>query len=101
MKLNDVAKEAGATVLREPVPGYGRACLKGIEYVKKSNPTPDIVVFLDADHSDFPEEIRELIKPILEQEADLSNWFARTGQQRERLYDTSTNFWQLVGYTTS
>jgi len=66
-----VAAEAGATVLREPVPGYGRACLKGIEYLKKSNPPPDIVVFLDADHSDFPEEMRELIKPIIEQHADL------------------------------
>lgn len=66
-----VAAEAGATVLREPVPGYGRACLKGIEYLKKSNPPPDIVVFLDADHSDFPEEMRELIKPIIEQNADL------------------------------
>ncbi len=66
-----IAVEAGATVLREPVPGYGRACLKGIEYIKKSDPTPDIVVFLDADHSDFPEEIRELTKPILEHRADL------------------------------
>ena len=66
-----VAAEAGATVLREPVPGYGRACLKGIEYLKKSTPSPDIVVFLDADHSDFPEEMRELIKPIIEQHADL------------------------------
>lgn len=66
-----VATEAGATVLREPVPGYGRACLKGIDYLKKLSPSPDIVVFLDADHSDFPEEIRELTKPILEQRADL------------------------------
>jgi glycosyltransferase involved in cell wall biosynthesis len=66
-----VAAEAGATVLKEPVPGYGRACLKGIEYLKKSDPPPDIVVFLDADHSDFPEEMKELIKPIIEQNADL------------------------------
>lgn len=66
-----IAKEAGATVLREPTPGYGRACLKGIDYLKNSTPHPDIIVFLDADHSDFPEEIRELIKPILEQNVDL------------------------------
>lgn len=66
-----IAKEAGATVLREPTPGYGRACLRGIDYLTKSNPLPDIVVFLDADHSDFPEEIQELIKPILEHNVDL------------------------------
>jgi len=66
-----VATEAGATVLKEPVPGYGRACLKGIEYLTKLNPSPDIVVFLDADHSDFPEEIGILTTPILKQGADL------------------------------
>ncbi len=66
-----VAQENGATVLREPTPGYGRACLKGIEYLKQHPHPPDIVVFLDADHSDYPEEIRELINPILENKADL------------------------------
>lgn len=66
-----VATENGATVLKEPRPGYGRACLKGIEYIKKSDPPPDIVVFLDADHSDFPEEMWELTKPIIEHHADL------------------------------
>lgn len=66
-----VATEAGAKVLREPIPGYGRTCLRGIEYIKKSNPPPDIVVFLDADYSDFPEEMRELTKPIIENNADL------------------------------
>lgn len=66
-----IAKEAGATVLREPVSGYGRACLKGIDYLKTSSPQPQIVVFLDADHSDYPEELIELVKPILEEEADL------------------------------
>lgn len=66
-----IAKEAGATVLREPVPGYGRACLKGIEYLKQMQPAPDVVVFLDADHSDYPEEINELLRPIIEGKADL------------------------------
>lgn len=64
-----IARDAGATVLREEVAGYGRACLKGIEYVKQ-NP-PDVVVFLDADHSDYPEEMNMVVKPILEQGADL------------------------------
>jgi len=66
-----IASAAGATVLREPVPGYGRACLKGIEYLKQSQTKPDIVVFLDADHSDYPEEIELVLKPILEGNADL------------------------------
>lgn len=66
-----VAQAAGATVLREPIPGYGRACLKGIDYLKTKNTKPDIVVFLDADHSDYPEEMSELVNPIVEQRADL------------------------------
>lgn len=66
-----IAREAGATVLKEPVAGYGRACLKGIEYIKQIQPQPDVVVFLDADHSDYPEEISSLLKPIIEEKADL------------------------------
>ncbi len=66
-----VAANAGATVLREPIPGYGRACLKGMEYLKQSENKPDIVVFLDGDHSDYPEEIEQVIKPILDNQADL------------------------------
>lgn len=66
-----IAKKAGATVLHEPVPGYGRACLKGIEYLMHKQPAPDVVVFLDADHSDYPEEIYEILRPIIEGKADL------------------------------
>ncbi len=66
-----IAKERGATVLREPVSGYGRACLKAIDFLKNSSPHPHIVVFLDADHSDYPEELIELVMPILENQADL------------------------------
>lgn len=66
-----IAIEAGAIVLREPIPGYGRACLKGIEYLKQTRQVPDVVVFLDADHSDYPEEIPELVKPITHGNADL------------------------------
>ena len=66
-----IALAAGATVLREPVPGYGRACLKGIDYLKKSTVQPDIVVFLDADHSDYPGEMGLLIALIKDDKADL------------------------------
>jgi glycosyltransferase involved in cell wall biosynthesis len=65
------AKIAGATVLDEPRPGYGNACLKGIDYCIKSNPQPDIVIFLDGDYSDYPEEMILLAGPIIENKADL------------------------------
>lgn len=66
-----VATKAGATVLHETIAGYGRACLKGIQYLRQSEHKPDIVVFLDADHSDYPEEIESVIKPILHLQADM------------------------------
>lgn len=66
-----IALQNGATVLHEPTPGYGRACLKGIDYLKKSELKPDIVIFLDADHSDYPNEMLTLIQPILDNRADL------------------------------
>lgn len=64
------AKQAGATVLDEPRKGYGYACLKGIEYLGKRDTTPDIVVFLDGDYSDYPEDLPELVQPIIEGQAD-------------------------------
>ncbi|MEO5600627.1 MAG: glycosyltransferase family 2 protein [Cyclobacteriaceae bacterium] len=67
----DVAGQMRATVLDEPEPGYGRACLKGIGYCSKQYPLPDIVVFLDGDYSDYPQEMRSLVKPIVENKADL------------------------------
>lgn len=72
---NDATKEnaaaAGATVLDQPQQGYGNACLKGIEYIKQLEPLPEIVVFLDADYSDHPEELPKLLKPILEDGYDM------------------------------
>jgi glycosyltransferase involved in cell wall biosynthesis len=70
-KTEQVAQAAGAIVLHEPTPGYGRACLKGMEYLAIAEHKPDIVVFLDADHSDYPEDMHELIKPIVEQNIDM------------------------------
>ena len=62
------AKAAGATVIREQRQGYGWACLCGIEYAKTKK--PDVVVFLDGDYSDHPEEITKLLAPIKENKAD-------------------------------
>lgn len=65
------ARNAGATVLHEKRPGYGFACLKGITYLKESGSSPDIVIFIDADYSDHPEEMPLLVKPIVEDKMDL------------------------------
>jgi glycosyltransferase involved in cell wall biosynthesis len=64
------AKQVGATVLTENQKGYGYACLKGMDYVSKQEIKPDIIVFLDGDYSDFPEELTKLIQPIVEDNID-------------------------------
>ena len=69
-KTEEIAKNAGATVLLETKKGYGYACLKGMEYIANLEVKPDIVVFLDGDYSDYPEELTKLITPILNQNID-------------------------------
>ncbi|MDC0176926.1 glycosyltransferase family 2 protein [Polaribacter sp.] len=64
------AKNAGATVLKEHRKGYGYACLKGIDYINKQKTTPEIIVFLDGDYSDYPEQLTEIIDPILNNDID-------------------------------
>lgn len=63
------ARAAGATVLTETRRGYGYACLAGLAYAAKQK--PDIIVFLDGDYSDFPNEMDQLVAPILADKADL------------------------------
>ena len=62
----ETAQAAGATVVSERRKGYGRACLAGL----RSNPDADIIVFLDADRSDFPEDMAAIVAPILDDRAD-------------------------------
>jgi glycosyltransferase involved in cell wall biosynthesis len=68
---SEKAKNADVTVVDEPYQGYGSACLKGIDYLSSKPHKPDIVVFLDADYSDHPEEMTNLVKPIIEQGFDI------------------------------
>ncbi len=63
----ECARAAGAQVVRETEPGYGAACLAGIAAL---GPT-DVVVFVDGDHSDYPEDMASLVDPILAGRADL------------------------------
>ncbi|WP_418510976.1 glycosyltransferase family 2 protein [Corallibacter sp.] len=65
------ASKAGATVLHEPKKGYGYACLRGMHYIAKQSEKPDIIVFLDGDYSDYPEELTKLIQPICDGKAKL------------------------------
>jgi len=64
------AKNAGATVLQENNKGYGYACLKGMDYIAKQTNKPDIIVFLDGDYSDYPEELTKIVAPIIDQNMD-------------------------------
>jgi glycosyltransferase involved in cell wall biosynthesis len=66
-----VALEAGAIVVDQPLPGYGNACLKGLEYIKTQVLMPDIVVFIDGDYSDYPEELPLIVQPILDGHFDM------------------------------
>ena len=77
------AHKAGATVIHEPLPAYGRACLRGMTYVKSLPVPPDIIVFVDGDHSDYPEQLPDLVKPILEEDYDMVIGSRALGQ-RER-----------------
>jgi len=67
-KTKEVAIEAGAIVLDESFQGYGASCLTGIEYLKSRK--INIIVFLDGDYSDYPEEIKNLIDPIIKENYD-------------------------------
>ena len=69
-KTIEVAKKAGATVLTEDKKGYGYACLKGMEYIANQESKPEIIVFLDGDYSDYPEELTQIVRPIIEQNID-------------------------------
>ena len=60
------AAEKGARVFFEKTKGYGAACLKGLAHIQQT----DIVVILDADYSDYPQQLRSLIEPIAKNEAD-------------------------------
>ena len=68
---SEVATKAGATVLLENKKGYGYACLAGINYLKKNTTPPDIVIFIDGDYSDYPEQAVDLVREIVEHNRDL------------------------------
>lgn len=70
-RTREEALQAGAIVVDEPSKGYGAACLRGIAYLREQAVHPDIVVFLDADYSDYPEDMPDLVSPIEQESVDL------------------------------
>ena len=77
------AQEAGAVIVYQPEQGYGAACLMAIDKSLNSIPPPDILVFLDADYSDHPEEMSLLLQPILNEEAELVIGSRALGEREE------------------
>ncbi|MFK8045567.1 MAG: glycosyltransferase family 2 protein [Crocinitomicaceae bacterium] len=66
-----VAEEAGAVVVDESRKGYGWACLKAMDHIATWTIKPEIVVFIDGDFSDYPEELPKVVAPILKNDIDL------------------------------
>jgi glycosyltransferase involved in cell wall biosynthesis len=84
----EVARAAGARVVTESRRGYGSACLRGMAELRD----PEIVVFLDGDHSDYPEELPSLVAPIAGDRADLVIG-SRTLGRREKGSLTPQQVW--------
>ena len=84
-----VARLAGARVVKEPVPGYGRAFRAGLRSVA---PNCEIVVFLDGDGSDCPEMMDRLVKPIIDGKSD----FVIGSRTRGHREPGSMNFHQVL-----
>lgn len=90
-KLN--ASKAGALVVDEPQRGYGKACLTGMAYIQSLTVQPHIVVFIDGDYSDYPQEMELLVQPILEREAD----FVIGSREKGKSERGSMTFPQIFG----
>jgi len=78
-----VAEAAGATVVFQPIPGYGNACLKAMSYLAAQENPPDIVVFLDGDYSDYPEQMGKVVQPIIEDGMDMVIGSRELGQRKK------------------
>lgn len=87
------ASRAGAIVVDEAQKGYGMACLTGIEYIKSLKVPPDILVFLDGDYSDYPEEMEDVVRPIIEGKAD----FVVGSRTKGKSATGSMTFQQIFG----
>src|SRR5690606_3252866 len=90
-KLN--ASKAGAIVVDELQQGYGKACLARLDYIKSLGVQPDILVFIDGDYSDYPQEMELLVQPIFEARAD----FVVGSREKGKSARGSMTFPQIFG----
>ena len=90
-RTSERARAAGAKVVSEPTPGYGRACAAGVRALSLPPSRDDIVVFLDGDGSDCPEFIPQLVEPIRRREQD----FVIGSRTRGKREPGSMNFQQV------
>lgn len=67
----EAAMTNGAIVVREEERGYGAACLAAMDYISDNELNPEVIVFMDGDYSDYPEEMKELVLPITEGNYDM------------------------------
>jgi glycosyltransferase involved in cell wall biosynthesis len=65
-KTAEIAKKRGATVLQEHKQGKGHAVKRGFEHINSN-----FVVMIDADNTYDPEDANKLLKPLMEDEADV------------------------------
>jgi glycosyltransferase involved in cell wall biosynthesis len=93
----EIAKELGATLLFESKRGYGYPCLRGIEYLKTKN--PDIIVFVDGNYSDHPDEIGKLVAPIISEDYDLVLGSRAMGNVEEGALRMPVRFGNLLAIT--
>lgn len=63
----EIARRVGARVVREERRGYGYACLAGVIAARDA----DVIVLLDGDAADDPEDLPRVLEPLLKGEADL------------------------------
>ena len=90
-RTTERARAAGAKVVSEPRPGYGRACAAGIRALSLPQSRDDLVVFLDGDGSDCPEFMPQLVDPIRRGEQD----FVIGSRTRGKREPGSMNFQQV------
>ena len=82
-KTSEISKSLGAKVVFEKRRGYGNACLKAISYLKNLKDKPEIVVFIDGDYSDDPQQMKKIIGPIINEGYDFVLG-ARTKKLRDK-----------------
>ena len=87
-----LAEAHGAVVVHEPQRGYGAACLRALDWIAARDDPPDVVVFLDADLSDDPAALPDLLAPLAEGKADVT-----IGSRVKRADPGALNFVQRFG----